>query len=876
MHISPLRALSVRGRVDKRARWRYNRTMSDPSLPYIEPADPSEQVVLRTTISWLSEATSARQSETRVVEPLPESRQAVRGRLYAVLELEGDAATAPAVADRVLTTLQRTYYSAKGSQSAVLAEAVRQARAAVQEQNDRQPEQPLRLSIACATLLHRRLMVSCSGGAFALMRNSNRLELFPSDPSELEADDPALAPEPEVLRWQAGPGDVLLMAGPGWGRSVPIKELAATVYYVTPQQMEEAAAGLRDQISGDAAPGLLIALDAMLSPPPSLRSATPLTSRRVTPQGLPTSIGAQPPVSAPPRTGDPAHYSGNSSGSIGPAATGDSPAEPKAGPAGSLLPATAAAVAAQPLDAFPSPTVPNTFGPNGAPAESFRSPELAADAASSETVEDDEDAGPSAADRVRATAHDGVVRARLLFRQMLPERTRTPDDFEPADYGPAAISATAAASAQSVASAQTMTFPSSPQAMPLPGMEAARPTPYRPPAPATGGRARLFITLALLVALLVPVVVLAVNWERGARMRAEANTLVTLGQQRSREAQTFLDSGDKRSALNAISEADDYLDRATEMIGITGPVNDLRNELRSMEQDASNVEPLYALTQPLIQFPKGSSPSHVLVVDQEIYVMDPGRGVVERYRLDPSLEMLQDGAGEVVLSTGQQLNGATVGALLDMAWQPVIPGWDDKATLLVLDNKNQVFRYDPRVEGPGLLKLAGSDLFENIRQLETYNGRLYIADVGRGQVQRYEAGQYSNPPTDWFDTATNLSEMVSMSIDGDIWMLMKNGQVMQYFDGQQQAFSLDSNVGLVREAVDFVVGDGTNPYIYVADRGGERIWVYDKDGQYIKQFAAAEGDPLRGLSSIYIDSVTDSMYLLTSQALYKHPLPRDN
>lgn len=855
-------------------------SMSDPSLPYAEPADPSEQVVLRTTLAWLAEEGSTRAAEARAFEPLPDSRQAVRGRFFAVIELEGHtpeaANLAPVLTSRVLDALQRTYFSAKGSQSAVLGEAVRQARAVVQGQNERDPANALRLSIACATLLHRRLMISCSGGAFVLLRNGGRLELFPSDPAQLAPDDPALAPEPEVLRWQAGPGDAMLMAGPGWGRSVPIRTLASTVYYVTSAMLDEAAVGLREQKADESAPGLLIAFDAMLSPPQAPRPTTPLTARRVTPQGLPTSLGAEPPVSAPPRGSEnpqsPFATPRPSSSPPSPASTSD------AGSAEAL----SAAARAQGRDAFPLPVAPHAYNDSAVPRPTVDLLDATAASVTAFAANDalpgaaDVTLGASTADRVRATAHDGIVRARLLFRQMLPERRTTPDDFEESDFGagaanPAAVTGGAAAGA----AAPAITFPP----MPLPTgqavSEVARPAPYRPPAPATGSRARLFITLALLVALLVPVVVLAVNWERGARMRAEAATLVTLGQQRAREAQTFLDSGDKRTALNAASEAHDFVDRAVELIGVSAPINELRNELRIIEQEASNVESLYALTDPLIRFPDGSSPSHVLVVDQDLYVLDPGRGVVERYRLDPSLEMVPEQNGEVVLRTGQQLGGATVGPLLDMAWQPVIPGWDDKARLLVLDSRNQVFNYDPRVEGPGLLELAGSDQFQNLRQLETYNGRLYLADVGRGQVQRYEAGQYASPPSDWFDTSTNLAEMISMSIDGDIWMLMKNGQVLQFFSGQQQAFSLDNNVGLVREAVDFVVGDGTNPYIYVADRGGERIWVYDKTGEYVKQFAASEGNPLRGLSSLYVDGVTDSMYFLTPQALYKHPLPRD-
>ncbi len=250
-------------------------------------------------------------------------------------------------------------------------------------------------------------------------------------------------------------------------------------------------------------------------------------------------------------------------------------------------------------------------------------------------------------------------------------------------------------------------------------------------------------------------------------------------------------------------------------------------------------------------------------------------GLVERYRLDQSLEQLADPNGLAVLSTGEMLDGATVGDLVDMAWQPVVPGYDDKATLLVLDANNQVYRYDPRVEGPSRLAMGGAADFKNLRQMETFNRRLYVADAGRGQVLRYPEGQYEEEPAEWFNAPVNLDEMKTMRIDGDLWLMLKNGQILRFFGGEQVSFSLDNSVGLVREPVDFTIGDGTDPFIYVADRGGERVWVFGRDGRYVKQFAAPEGNPLRGLSAISIEDVTDSLYLLTPTALYKHPLPTD-
>ncbi len=464
---------------------------------------------------------------------------------------------------------------------------------------------------------------------------------------------------------------------------------------------------------------------------------------------------------------------------------------------------------------------------------------------------------------------------------MLPEkRTPNPADFElledeDGDHGAEPVMGEAPKAAGAAAASVAAPALLQPVTMPPPTYEAIEQPPFEPPAAAKGSRARLFITLAILIALLVPVAVAAYYWSAGNNVRSEAEMLVTLAQSRISSAQDALNAADNRTALSLVSEAQDYLDRSVELVGPTQASGELSALVRRIQQEASNTKLLYGLTSPLIVFPDGAAPTRMLVVDQDLYILDPGRGVLERYRLDETLNQLADPNGTPVLSTGQTLDEAVVGDLIDMAWQPVVPGYDDKATLLVLDSKNQVYRFDPRVEGPSKLEMGGAADFNSLRQLETFNRRLYVADAGRGQVLRYPEGRYDEEPTDWFAAPVNLDEMKTMRIDGDLWLMLKNGQILRFFGGEQVPFSLDNSVGLVREPVDFTIGDGTNPFIYVADRSGERIWVFDRDGKYSKQFAAPEGNPLRGLNAINIEDVTDSIFLLTSTALYKLPLPAD-
>ena len=821
---------------------------------------------LRPTVAYVSSESDPHSLGTRVVEPPADTRQAVRGSLYAVVELSGSPAPTD-VTERLLSLLQRTYYTARGSQSAVLSEAVRSAMGVVREHNAHNPTAQLRVSLSCATLVNQRLLLACCGAAFAMLRSGERIELYPNQPDKALPAKPDEMDAIEVLKWEMAANDVALLCGPGWSDRLPVKTLAATVYYVTVDTVEDAAEGLREQAGGSAGPGLLLVMQPALPPSPP-RPATPLTApRRTAPAGLTTSLSAPPPVTSPAAPFTPPQLETELSSDI-PAFLRRSDMA-----AGLSLEAPSA-----PLDSDTA----THFEPFPVLAMQGAGDTLdAAQPGEGASGEDEGDKAPSATDRIVIGAKEGADRARSFFRQMLPEkRTANPADFElleddesaHAPDVPAMAAATGAATVPHSGAATSVAAPAH-----LPSTASVGDlAPFEPPAPATGSRARLFITLAILVALLVPVTVAAYNWRIGAMNREEAEMLVSLAQARILNAQDALNTNDTRGALDLASEAQDYIDRSIELIGPTDASNDLGGQVRSIEQEAANTKLLYGLASPLIVFPEDSAPTRLLVVDQDIYVLDPGRGLVERYRVDDSQEQLETPDGVPVLTTGQSLGGAIVGELIDMAWQPVVPGYDDKATLLVLDSNNQIYRYDPVVEGPSRLEMGGAVDFKSIRQLETFGRRLYLADAGRGQVLRYPEGLYGEEPTEWFAAPVNLDDMKTMRIDGDLWIMLKNGQILRFFGGEQLSFSLDNSVGLVREPVDFTIGDGTNPDIYVADRGGERVWVFDRDGKYIKQFAAPEGNPLRGLSAIGIEDVTDSLYLMTPTALYKHTLPQDD
>ena len=313
-----------------------------------------------------------------------------------------------------------------------------------------------------------------------------------------------------------------------------------------------------------------------------------------------------------------------------------------------------------------------------------------------------------------------------------------------------------------------------------------------------------------------------------------------------------------------------------EILGRTTRSSDLIDQIRAEQQEVMQITPLYGLTTPLATFPADASPQRVQVIDQDVYVMDAGRGEVVKYRLDANGETLAD-QGQVVLREGDVVNGVAVGPLVDMAWQSPIPGYEDKASLLLLDGNNRVFRYNS-VDGSTLISFGEPSPWQKATQLEVFSDRLYVADEAINQIYRYAPGTYQDAPVPWFQPTTQVSlqDTKALRIDGDIWLLFSDGKVVRYHAGEQVPFSLDDSVALPADPVDLYVSQSANdPSLYLADAAEERILFFDKEsGDFQGQFQAAEGRPLRGLRSIFIDEVRGTLFILTNEALFVQRLPR--
>jgi len=756
----------------------------------------------------------------RAVEPPADTRQSRRGNLYVVVDLSGDQAIDDLrqFAEHLISMIQRTYYTAKGGQSQVLIQATQMAYRRILDFNNENPTTALKFGVISACLLKNRLIIVTDRASVALI-GEERIEVFPEDIVNLSlAHDEDEISDLEIYRRELTTDGAFFLGTARWLKQVTLRDLAETVAYASGDNCQAIATALSSHSREPKAMGMLVAFE----PSTGVQKEPAVQQRRA--------------------------YRDDGLENLTPAASIDD------------LP-TSVQMAQTGLQRSPAQEVSHAEIIPGMPqhvpepAAPMPRPDLETIIESHVEVEWDE---------VQNGMDEPVINQvrdpqPLTDTQILIQNIQGWFEKARARVKGWRLPHWSGARVRTDDGNSGLSLPS-----------------FTPPEPARGSRARFYTLLAVLILTLVPLITYILVQQQGAPATEEAEALLSRASESLQNARSVYDegNGDKVEARTLLTEAESLLAGSEEITGRTDQSVKLAAEVQRELQSVLQITPLYQLVEPLVSFPNNALPERMVVINQDIYILDTGRNIVSYFRTDITGEFIADTEGVVVLRQGDVIDNVAVGRLADIGWQSLVPGVEDKANLLVLDRNNNIFRYN-QTDGVSRIDFGPQNSLQISNRLAIYDGRIYIGDEGRSQLYRYDPGRYDQP-IEWFSpqSGINLVGLLSIQIDGDIWLLFNNGQLLRYFQGQQKPFTLDSSIGLSKEPVDMYIGRQENSLIYIADASNERIMVFEKDGTYLRQLKAAEGNPLRGLLGVYADEVAGNLYILTQSALFQHPIPR--
>lgn len=144
-----------------------------------------------------------------------------------------------------------------------------------------------------------------------------------------------------------------------------------------------------------------------------------------------------------------------------------------------------------------------------------------------------------------------------------------------------------------------------------------------------------------------------------------------------------------------------------------------------------------------------------------------------------------------------------------------------------------------------------------------FGSYLYVLDKGNGEIWKYNGtnlltGAEMGTGVRWItgDAIADLTDGVDLSIDGDIWVGLKNGAIIRLRRGAKEAFNI---TGAPKEMkIDRIAVNEDQSAevgrIAILNKDASRVVVLDKNGTYVKQFRWSGFSEAEDL--VFVDNAT--------------------
>lgn len=187
--------------------------------------------------------------------------------------------------------------------------------------------------------------------------------------------------------------------------------------------------------------------------------------------------------------------------------------------------------------------------------------------------------------------------------------------------------------------------------------------------------------------------------------------------------------------------------------------------------------------------------------------------------------------------------------------------------IVFLNNSMAAFRLNPASETLETVAISINDKAK-IVDFITYNNRLYLLDTATSQIIRYTktATGYGNP-TNWLKETIDLSMAKSFTIDGSIYLLKNNGEIIKFDNGQLSDFKVKI-IDPALQAPTKIKTAETSNYLYILDPPTKRLVVIGKDGNLISQYTSPA---FTDLKDFIVNEADKKIYLLNGSSIFGVP-----
>lgn len=170
---------------------------------------------------------------------------------------------------------------------------------------------------------------------------------------------------------------------------------------------------------------------------------------------------------------------------------------------------------------------------------------------------------------------------------------------------------------------------------------------------------------------------------------------------------------------------------------------------------------------------------------------------------------------------------------------------DGKILLWTKDDK--MISYDIKNKNFSDTPLSGGSTWITAVSFSIFSGNLYLLDSNAGQIIKYirEGDNFARNTTYADSKKSNLVGSVSLAVDGNVYVLMKEGTVIKLTKGiKDETFTIKNipDPGKVLEEPKKIYTGAETNFIYVFESKQNRIVKFNKSGEFVSQYALGEGN----------------------------------
>jgi hypothetical protein len=143
----------------------------------------------------------------------------------------------------------------------------------------------------------------------------------------------------------------------------------------------------------------------------------------------------------------------------------------------------------------------------------------------------------------------------------------------------------------------------------------------------------------------------------------------------------------------------------------------------------------------------------------------------------------------------------------------------------------------------------------------------FVYEVDGTKITKYTKGANGLLSSAVWTTDENLEQAVSITIDGSVYILLKDGLVKKYTSGDIDEFELTGlDVNLLNPSRIITTSEFEN--IYILDAGNDRVVVFDKDGKFVSQIMDKE-NRWTELKDMTVSADESTLYVLNGSKVFE-------